>query len=403
MVLMGWAAARLTLRFSEVVGTDPYRCHMSDGIQHEHQKVPVEVATGRRLDLSRHDLGNPDDPDLWNRLYRQCRVGVLVCAACAEDSPARYLYLKRVNGNNRAYSWSPAAVAAAGLGEGPEHHALKDKVSELAERQGLHAEQEVRNDRGTRRTDVVVSGGVVQVGWEIQMSAINPPQLKRRITAAMSDGLVSSWLTMRGSSAFSALIDRAPACSTSKHLAAAELATLEDLRVVQGLKRLEIVRCTFHRTESWHRGLTCTGFHAKPAPLGEREHPTLARMITLTAAGDVVAIVWPRELATRNNRRPWLWVPKSDAEQFYEAERPHLIKLGMTTSVIVDEQGLPQAAGYHLGRLAIDEPVGCTEPAASRGLGSILGNVCPRCGWTRNKHGWSCSTGLSDHVEPTFR
>lgn len=161
---------------------------MGDDNVCEHQKVPIDVATGRRLDMDREDLGFPDDPELWSRLYRNCGVGVLVCADCAETSPKRFLYLRERRGHREVCTYGLERVIAAGLGESDEHHALKDKVCELACRQGLTAEQEVAGGGGQRRTDVVVLGGVAPVGWEVQLSAIHPDQLRRRIRLAVDDG-----------------------------------------------------------------------------------------------------------------------------------------------------------------------------------------------------------------------
>ena len=372
----------------------------------DHQKIPVEVATGRRLDLEQEDLGHPDDPGLWDRLHGSCRVGVLVCADCAETSPKRYLYLQEWRGIRRVCVYPLDQVIAAGLSESAEHRALKDKVCELAERQGLVADQEESGAGRKRRTDVVVRGGVAPVGWEVQLSPINAPLLRKRIKIAAGDGLVPSWLTMRGTGGFKDLIDRAPAC-TSKALASLEIATANDIRVFQGVKNLRIVDCTFQRTQGWHRGLACTGKHALPAGLSEDRHPSLAQMITMSATGDVVAIEWPRKLSLGYNR-PWLWVSRAHARQFYEVERPSLERAGMATEPTLYPAAVPAQAGWHVaptdwgaGYRSHEDPAD-DLPAAMGGLAAILGNQCPRCGWTRNRHRWHCPTGLSDVAEPQF-
>jgi hypothetical protein len=361
---------------------------LDDADHDDHEKVPLVVATRLRLDLTRADLGHPDRPDLWAELHGNCGVGVLVCAACATDSPRRYLYLRERHGHREVVEYSRAALEAAGVAESAEHRTLKDKITQLAEQQGLVAEQESGNARRSRRTDVVVSGGSVQVGWEVQLSGLKPTKLRRRITTASSDGLAPSWLTMVGTPGFTAIIDRAPACTT-KALQPLEIATADDLLISQGLKHLAIVPCTFHRTEGWHRGLQCTGHHAQPVGLDPAKHPTLSDMIRLSAGGDVVALEWPRKLKLGYNR-PWMWVSKSDAQAFYEAERPLLVRTGLPAGALSSEDAEPWAPGHHVGPVADDSALGWRE--GPTGLAAILGNQCSQCGWTRNQHHPRCSS-----------
>lgn len=355
----------------------------------DHEKVPVLADSGLRLDLRRADLGHPDRPGLWDELHHNCHVGVLICAACAPDSPHRFLYLCEHNGHRAVREYSRGQVAAFGLGESDTHRALKDKISLLAQRQGLSAVQECANPARSRRTDVVISGGQVDVGWEVQLSSLKPQGLRRRITRAETDGLVSSWLTMSGTTGFNAVIDRAPACST-KSMQSNEIAAAEDVRIFQGLKRLQITRCTHQRTERWHRRLECTGYHARPAPLENDAHPTLDQMISLSAAGDVVTIRWPRTLQLRNSR-PWLWVPRADASEFYEVEAPSIERLLASRGPTgFDETAAPGAAGAHAGAvvdMSDDEPWRHGITAS----GSILrGAQCRLCGWTRDQHHPRC-------------
>ncbi|GMA87432.1 hypothetical protein GCM10025868_26820 [Angustibacter aerolatus] len=112
---------------------------------------------------------------------------MLVCARCAEASPKRYLYLQERRGQRILCGYTREQVEAAGLGESDEHHALKDKISALAARHGLVAVQESADDARTRRTDVLVRGGDVEVGWEVQLSPIAPDQARRRIGHAVRD------------------------------------------------------------------------------------------------------------------------------------------------------------------------------------------------------------------------
>ncbi|WP_460444701.1 competence protein CoiA family protein [Angustibacter aerolatus] len=368
--------------------------------EHEHERVPLVVATGQQLDMTRPDLGHPDDPQLWDRLHHNCKIGVLVCARCAEASPKRYLYLQERRGQRILCGYTREQVEAAGLGESDEHHALKDKISALAARHGLVAVQESADDARTRRTDVLVRGGDVEVGWEVQLSPIAPDQLRRRIGHAVRDKLAPSWLTTVGTKAFTTTIDRAPACGIQK-MHHEDITAAADLAVQQGIKHLDVVKCTAQRGAPWHRGLRCTGWHAQPAPTDpEGGHPTLSQMVELTAAGDLVALEWPRNVM--NYKKPWMWVPKADVARMRDVERPYLQSVGLL--VEQDEADgvlLPGQAGFHIGptrdELAEaslnvaghpiwDDPV-WSDP---NGLGAVLGGQCPRCGYTRGQHHRQC-------------
>jgi hypothetical protein len=181
----------------------------------------------------------------------------------------------------------------------------------------------------------------------------------------------------------------------------AEIATSDDIRVFQGIKNLRIERCEVQRTERWHRGLTCTGYHALPVGLEADRHPTLAAMTVMSAAGEVVAIEWSRTLRL-GYHRPWMWVPRADAEQFYEAERPWLERAGLPTRAPNYVSVPASTAGSHVAET--DAGYGHRESAiTAETVAAILGDVCPHCRWTRNRHRWDCPTGLSDIKAPQFR
>lgn len=363
-----------------------------------HDRKPLVASTQQELDIKLPDLGHPDDPGLWDRIYRHCAVGTLVCADCDDASVNRYLYLRVRHGQRQVCAYTPEQVREH-FGESEEHHAFKDKIVRFAEREGLTADQEVAAPGRHRQTDVVVGGGAQQVGWEVQLSPITGEQLRKRIRLATGDGLVSSWLTMRESKAFGTLIDRAAACST-KLMSSLEIATADDVKIFQGLKRLEIKKCTFQRSESWHRGLACSGYHALPAGLEADGHPSLARMITMSASGDVTAIQWPRKLGLRYNR-PYMWVTAADARAFYDVERPCLERVGMMPTA-PNFASPADSAGWHVSQMKPDAEPRSSDGYSGTGPAAILGNQCPRCGWTRNKHRWNCSTGLSEIKEPHF-
>lgn len=351
---------------------------------HGHEIVPVVAESGLQLDITRHDLGHPDLPDLWASLHGHCLDDALVCQACDVSSGNRVLYLRERRGKREVCVRGQPTFAVR-VGESDEHHALKDVICRLAEDRGLVAVQEARASSGRRVTDVVVTGGSKSVGWEIQLSDIKPHLLKRRINRAVDDDLAPSWLSMRSRSAWKTLVERAPA-TTTRDLSAADIQHVKDPRLVQGIKRIALEKCErSNLSHKWHRDLRCSGWHGRPVPLPPDEHPTLGAAIEATAASTLVPLQWPRP--TRLYGRFWLLAPAPDVSRFVDAERPLLNRLGSSLSADYASMSAPaEHAPWHVAKPRADEP-----PAQGLGISrdvveSILGPRCPHCGWTRGEH-----------------
>jgi hypothetical protein len=278
-----------------------------------HLSEPVVVATGVFLDMRRADLGHPDDPGLWDRLHGNCRIGPPAVLKCDHPRCGEPLYLREEKGIRRAYHYGEAELSAAGY-ESDIHKALKDVICMDAERVGLVASQESGDVEGLRRTDVLVTGGSNEVGWEVQLAKIGPGSLRTRLRRAEGDGLVSSWLTHAESAAHDALGYRVPT-SRVPSMDSLQYKTAETLRVL-GVQAIEILDCAPEfRTKRWHQGLRCSGKHVRPG--GPIKH-WLPDMVAKTAAGTIVPVVWPYPLGRFTNARVWLLL--EDAKRLAEIE-----------------------------------------------------------------------------------
>jgi hypothetical protein len=299
---------------------------------------PVVVADGHQyqgveLDMSRHDLGHPQLPGLWSDLHGHCRVGTLRCASCG-----RWLYLQERAGVGRIVCGYTAGQITAHQNESDEHRALKELVATAAERAGLTPMEEDRAGHGKRITDVRVTGGRADVGWEIQLSPITSATLKRRVARAESDGIVPSWLALSGT-AVAKLIDyRAPLSATQSRTALEYLA-LQDVPLT-GVRTVQVEECTGkHKTEKWHRGQPCSGRHSKHVPL-IHGNPTLARMVEGTAAQTWVPVRWPRPVGGRDIV---VWLTPRDRDRMLEVDG-----LAPQRSITERPADLRARTGYHV-------------------------------------------------------
>lgn len=359
-----------------------FRGTASDGDayrRHRHQYVPVEEASGAYLDVISDD---PAHQRLWDKLYKQCTVGTLVCAECDEASDERFLYLRRSrSGKKQVCQYRPEQVAAA-RGESAEHQAFKDTICALATQRGLAAEQEVAGSHGTRVTDVMVNGGSRPVGWEVQLSPITPEKLRRRLTAAHRDGVAPSWLSMVSRPVWKTLLRRAPA-TTTRDMSYGEIRVTDDPMIIGGIKHIKLEKCDgAHRSQRWHRRLRCTGWHGRPDDLPAAGHPRLSGVIEQTAAGRPVPYQWPRRVGRYG--RFWLLAPANDVAQFTDAERPFIDQTTEDNTQDLDGAAAPAAdIPWHVTKARLDAESPGRVAITGEEVEELLGPRCPSCGWTR--------------------
>jgi hypothetical protein len=178
-------------------------------------------------------------------------------------------------------------------------------------------------------------------------------------------------------------------------MTASEIAASQDPKVVMGIKRIVIEKCS-HRSETWHRGLQCSGWHGRPGPLPPEDHPTLGKVVEDSASGALEAYQWPRR---GRFGRPWLLFPAVDVARFKHAERPYL--QGATTARLSADDapvGMPGEDQWHFAETARfpaqqdrTPRLGITAEEAE----AILGPRCPSCLYTRGNHRRDCALNPS--------
>jgi hypothetical protein len=211
--------------------------------------------------------------------------------------------------------YQPGQVSEDHQPESPEHRAFKERIVAVADREGFATAMEARSGDGARVTDVIVRGDQAGIGWEVQLSPISAEHVQRRRGLALRDSLTPSWICTSPSSQ---VVDRVPHGVVHEYTAR-HIENLLDLRIRSGYRRIELRRCTgSDRSTPWHRGRRCGNWHGRPANVDPDGQPTFDDLVRKTAAGQIVAVRWPRP--TRLRREFWLWAPRQDAEQFWDVE-----------------------------------------------------------------------------------
>lgn len=295
--------------------SDGYRVRWDGDETRVCKTVPLIVEIGQVLDV--------EDESQWRKYHGHCHLGVLECRNCHQP-----LYLQQQSYGRLVVPFTPGQIRRH-LNQSDEHRALKDLIATAAERQGLIPLEEDRPSHGKRITDVTVTGGSQDVGWEIQLSPIPSETLRRRVNRAVVDGLAPSWLTLSGSSVASLIGDRAPT-STTQTRHALEYLALQDVPLT-GVKRVRSAKCTGDdRVAAWHRGKRCGGWHAKFGPL-ITGNPTLVRMVEGTAFGQYIPVRWPRRVA---NKDVMIWLTPADEKRLWEIEeRPTEVTVDPDTAI----------------------------------------------------------------------
>jgi len=93
--------------------------------------------------LTEDDLGYPDDPGLWEKVYRHSAAGILQCLERRERRPdcPEWMYLRVRNGVREAVH-NPTIGAHSS--ESDAHKALKERIATAATNGGFKAEVEQR-------------------------------------------------------------------------------------------------------------------------------------------------------------------------------------------------------------------------------------------------------------------
>ena len=201
----------------------------------------------RKLDLTEPDLGVAGGAVLLERLLADRRLPVavrgLTCAEiCERLGYTEPMYLYRRRGRVVAsHTRSDAQDRHRGGGESDEHKAYKERAVRAAEEGGHQATAERASGDRKVRSDVLIRGANgVLLGFESQLSPVNPREIAARDAAARRAGLVDAWQTDSRALAEALVV---PWLRTDK--LPFELIVRRDspLPFRGGVRRIDLVRC----------------------------------------------------------------------------------------------------------------------------------------------------------------
>lgn len=259
------------------------------------------------LDLSQLDLGVSELPGLWEQLHGKCKSGTLQCID--PDHPAGappWLYLRENEDGTREARHINCPEHTTS-GESDEHKALKERIAKAAESGGFEAIVEDSPKHRRRRTDVLVRGAGVEIGFEPQLSPITAATVRRRSKVATDDGITPAWMT---NSRTSKVIDQAPWARIDRKPWNEYLSDTE-LPVRGGVRALRIEECARMGTVCPDKkaGRPCRGWHGSWSDARALER--FDDLVIKAAARELV----PVNVQRTAHRSVWFWVPASDLEK----------------------------------------------------------------------------------------
>lgn len=274
------------------------------------------VGLGIELNCTRADLGHPELPGLWELLRADKRPPEkrgLQCIECMRLRPGCPEWMVLVERDGRRF----ARHHTPGIGDHPEaesdeHKAYKERVIKAAELGGFRAEPESRSVDGKRRTDVLVAGGVQNIGWEIQLSYAGLDTVRKRAALARRDSITPLWATVEATRDF---IDRVPWARLEDMPWRRVMDVNRGLLVHGGIQKLGRFVCDWSvPTPCPVKGRgRCFKTHSR---WEVRRRVQLDDLVRASASGEFVPVVYPRDDRKGYNR--W-WVTAADRDRFLDA------------------------------------------------------------------------------------
>jgi hypothetical protein len=270
------------------------------------------VELGIALNLTEPDLGHPSMQDLWDRLHGNTRKGQLQCLECRERKPdcPEWMYLRVRRGRREAVHLNPT-IGEHDSAESDEHKALKERIARAAVNGGFEAMIEDRAQHGRRRTDVLVRGRGIELGFEAQLAPISSSSVRRRSNIAVADGITPVWTT---TDRRANVIDRAPWARIDRVPWHAYLSDTQ-LPVRGGVRGLVIEQCS-------RLGLVCpdkkarrkcSGWHGRWEP---RELRSFDDLVVRAASREYLSL--KQQLSKQ--RAYWFWAPATDVAKLVPIE-----------------------------------------------------------------------------------
>jgi hypothetical protein len=277
---------------------------MANGVYH--------TGLGIELNLTEPDLGHPEIPGLWEILRADTRPvpeRELQCIQCRQARPhcPEWMFLTERDGRRFASHFTRGIADHDASNESDEHKAYKERVVKAAELGGFRAEPENRSADGKRRTDVLVSGGPQDVGWEIQLSYAGLDSVRNRAALARRDEITPLWATVDPARDF---IDRVP-WALIRGMEWRFVATSPTIPVRGGVRTLKFWRCDNRIRPCPVKGVGgCGKLHEEWL---RANNVSLDSLVRDSASGTYVPVVLPGKRARR-----W-WITADDRNRFLDA------------------------------------------------------------------------------------
>jgi hypothetical protein len=301
------------------------------------------------------------------------------------DAPP-WLYLRENSDGRREARHINADAEHHSSGESDEHKALKERIARAATDAGFQAEVEQRPAHRRRRTDVLVHGDGVKLGFEPQLSQITARTVRRRSKVASDDGITPAWMV---DSLNSKAIDQAPWARVDRKIWHEYLSDTE-LPIRGGIRGLRIEQCARMGTVCPDRrvGRRCTGWHGSWSdPLQATRFDDL---VVRAAARDLI----PVRVQISFARVAWFWVTSTDLAKVEPSDTSPatMSAFGATIPMPRNPQPLEYYCNYsdgdspHPRTPTIQRPGSATQPAGVR-----LINPAPpgHPGYARIQLNWS--------------
>uniref|UniRef100_UPI003F49B1ED competence protein CoiA family protein n=1 Tax=Streptosporangium sp. CA-256172 TaxID=3240076 RepID=UPI003F49B1ED len=229
---------------------------------------------------------------------------------CMQTRPncPEWMFLTERDGVRFASHYNRNIKDHASQGESDQHKAFKERIAAAAELGGHVVETEDRAVHGKRRTDVLVKGAGLTVGWEIQLSYATLASVRKRAKIARGDGITPLWAITDPTAPF---IDQVPWARTDD-MPWQHISTGRELFVRGGVRALRMERCDERNPRPCpvQRVGRCYKWHGK----WDLDHPFLDDLVRGSAAGQFVPILVPQGRSVYR----W-WTSPADRDRYADS------------------------------------------------------------------------------------
>ncbi|CAM5525566.1 MULTISPECIES: hypothetical protein [Streptomyces] len=269
-----------------------------------------------RLDLKKADLGIPGGAELLERLLADRRLPVstrgVTCAEICETlgfEEPMYLY-RRLGRVVASHTRSTAEDRHYGAGESDQHKAYKARAVRAAEEGGHSAVQERPSRDRKIRSDVLIRGADgLLLGFESQLSKVNPRDIAARDAAAQRAGVEDAWQTDSRALAKESVV---PWLRTDRQPLELIMKRDSPLPFRGGIRRIDLIRCDERHPGPCPKRRTgkCGGWHPSTRP-AERPFDDFIR--------DAASGLYVRAKVKVKRLAFECWTPTADYDAYLDA------------------------------------------------------------------------------------